>query len=134
MILVDSSVLVAFLRGDGRREVVHLKEALDQGLRVGLEPHVYQEVLQGARDEGEWKRLDAYLSTQVVYGVRHGLRSQRDAARIYYDARRRGLTVRSLVDCLVAQTALENDVALLALDRDYDSIAAVRPLRLWRSH
>jgi hypothetical protein len=32
----------------------------------------------------------------------------------------------------VAQTALDNDVALLAHDRDYQAIAAVRPLRLWR--
>jgi hypothetical protein len=131
MILVDSSVLIAFLRGDGGPEARRLEQALVDRATVGLEPHVFQEVLQGARDEAEWLRLDAYLSTQVMYRLRHGIDSHREAARIYHDCRRRGLTVRSIVDCLIAQTALDNDVALLARDRDYRSIAEVRPLRMW---
>ncbi len=35
-----------------------------------------------------------------------------------------------LVDCLIAQTALENQLKLLASDRDYEAIAKVRPLEL----
>ncbi|RLA59144.1 MAG: hypothetical protein DRR04_09255, partial [Gammaproteobacteria bacterium] len=41
------------------------------------------------------------------------------AARIYYDCRRTGITVRSSVDCLIAQCALENELVLLHQDRDY---------------
>lgn len=131
MILVDSSVLVDYLRGDRTPEASRFESALDRGLPFGIERHVFQEVLQGARDEVEWERLSAYLSSQRFYDLRRGLESHRDAARIYFDCRRRGLAVRSLVDCLVAQAALENRVALLVRDRDYRMIAQVRPLVFW---
>jgi predicted nucleic acid-binding protein len=51
------------------------------------------------------------------------------AARIYFDCRRRGLTVRSTIDCFIAQLALEHRLALLHDDRGYAAIARVRPLR-----
>jgi predicted nucleic acid-binding protein len=51
-----------------------------------------------------------------------------DAARIYYDCRRRGLTVRSTLDCVVAQIAIEHGVPLLHDDRDYTAISRVRSL------
>ena len=54
----------------------------------------------------------------------------REAARIYYDCRRRGLTLRSTVDCFIAQLAIEVDGVLLHNDGDFESIAQVRPLRL----
>jgi len=37
--------------------------------------------------------------------------------------------VRSAADCLIAQIALENELALLHSDRDFEAIAEVRPLR-----
>jgi predicted nucleic acid-binding protein len=51
------------------------------------------------------------------------------AARIYYDLRRRGLTVRSPIDCCIAQAALENDLLLIHNDRDFETIAQVRSLQ-----
>lgn len=51
------------------------------------------------------------------------------AARIYYDLRRQGLTVRSPIDCCIAQTALQNDLLLVHNDRDFETIAQVRPLQ-----
>lgn len=131
MILVDSCALVGYFRGDDDPIANRFSWVVDQGIPFCIDPHVYQEVLQGARDEREWRKLDAYLSTQTVRRVARGLESHREAARIYYDCRRRGLTVRSLVDCLIAQTALEHDLELLTDDRDYRSIARVRPLRFW---
>jgi predicted nucleic acid-binding protein len=52
-----------------------------------------------------------------------------DAARIYYDARRVGMTIGSTIDCCIAQTALANDLLLLHDDGDYERIASVRSLR-----
>lgn len=51
------------------------------------------------------------------------------AARIYFDLRRRGLTVGSPIDCCIAQIALEYDVLLLHRDRDFEAIAGVRTFR-----
>jgi len=49
------------------------------------------------------------------------------AARIYFDCRRVGLAVRSAIDCLIAQVAIEHDVPLLHDDRNFEQIAQVLP-------
>jgi hypothetical protein len=56
--------------------------------------------------------------------------THRRAARIYYDCRRAGRTVRSGVDCLVARLALDRGGFLQADDRDCAGIAVVRPLKI----
>ncbi len=83
MILLDTSVLVDFLRGLTTIEAQKFTEGLGQQIPFGLCPMVYQEVLMGARDETEWQTLDIYLSTQRLYDVTQARESYRDAARIY---------------------------------------------------
>ena len=129
MILVDASVLIPFLRGTDTVATRHLAQALEDDVPVYLTPIGVQEVLQGARDEQEWRRLDTYLSTQPLVEPEDALTTCRRAARIYFDCRRRGLTVRGTIDCMVAQLALDHDLVLLHDDRDYDAIRRVRPLR-----
>ena len=129
MILVDASVLIPFLRGTDTVATRHLAQALEDDVPVYLTPIGVQEVLQGARDEQEWRRLDTYLSTQPLVEPADALTTCRRAARIYFDCRRRGLTVRGTIDCMVAQLALDHDLVLLHDDRDYDAIRRVRPLR-----
>jgi predicted nucleic acid-binding protein len=51
------------------------------------------------------------------------------AARIYYDLRRQGLTVRSSIDCCIAQAALEHNLLLIHNDRDFETIVEVRSLK-----
>lgn len=91
-----------------------------------------QEILQGAKDSREWRMLHRYLQTQhVIFPVKpwdHGV----EAARIYFDCRRKGLTVRSTVDCYIAQQVLDEDGDLLHDDSDFETIHRVRPLREFR--
>ncbi len=129
MILVDTSALLPFLAGRSTRGSEAVAKALSEGLEIGLAPAVVQEILQGARDESEWRRLKAYLQTQMILAPRDPLATHVAAARIYYDCRRRGLTVRSTLDCVIAQIAIEHGVPLLHDDRDYDAIARVRALK-----
>lgn len=53
----------------------------------------------------------------------------RNAARIFYDLRRQGLTVRSTIDCCIAQIAIAHQATLVHNDRDFETIAQVRSLR-----
>lgn len=126
---MDTSALLPFLAGRSTRASEALADALTEGLEIALTPIVVQEVLQGAREEQEWRRLRSYLLTQAILSSRDPTATHIAAARIYYDCRRRGLTVRSTLDCVVAQIAIENGVPLLHDDRDYDAIARVRPLK-----
>jgi len=52
-----------------------------------------------------------------------------EAAGLYRTARRRGLTIRSSVDCLIAVCALRNDLEVLHDDRDFTALSEVSTLR-----
>jgi predicted nucleic acid-binding protein len=130
LIVVDSSVLIGFLRGHRSPAISRLR-ALEEEETPFLLPAVcYQEVLQGAKDEKEWNLLSEYLGAQILLLAEDPFATHRAAARIYFDCRRKGLTLRSSVDCVIAQLVLEEDGTLLHDDGDFDSIAKVRPLRM----
>ena len=86
------------------------------------------ELLQGAKDEREWGLLDEYLSAQ--YYLEATENTWRDAARIYFELRRKGLTISSPMDCCIAQVAMDGDALLLHRDRDFEKIGRIRPLKL----
>ena len=46
---------------------------------------------------------------------------------MYLDCRREGLTVRSTVDCLIAQCAIESELVLLHHDMDFKRIVRMVP-------
>lgn len=50
------------------------------------------------------------------------------AAQIYYDLQRQGLTVRSSIDCCIAQLAIEHQLILIHNDRNFETIARVTSL------
>ncbi|MEI6362366.1 MAG: PIN domain-containing protein [Actinomycetes bacterium] len=50
------------------------------------------------------------------------------AAGLYRHARWSGVTVRRLVDCLIAAVAIDHDVPVLHADRDFDALSRVSPL------
>jgi predicted nucleic acid-binding protein len=55
-----------------------------------------------------------------------------EAARIHFELRRSGLTVRSILDCCIAQIALDGPLTLVHNDRDFEAIGKVRALRAKR--
>jgi predicted nucleic acid-binding protein len=126
MILVDTSVWVDVLRDRGAARRAALDTALNDDDAV-LTRFQELELLQGARDEREWTLLREYLDVQEYLAA--GNDTWANAARIYFDLRRQGKTVRSPVDCCIAQIAIDHGVLLLHRDRDFEVIAEVRPLR-----
>jgi predicted nucleic acid-binding protein len=53
------------------------------------------------------------------------------AAEIYRTLRRRGITIRKTIDCMIAAVALENDIPLLHRDRDFDPIKKYCGLKIY---
>lgn len=123
MILADTSVIIDFLKGQTNLKAELFHEVLRRKIPFGLSPYTYQEVLQGARNEEEYAILRAYLSTQKLYFLPQEKATYEKAAQLYFSLRRRGITVRSTIDVLIALTAIENDLLLLHNDRDFDLIA-----------
>lgn len=131
MILVDTSVLIDFFRGNKNEASQKFKKVLERGVPFGITSFVYQEILQGAKMEDEYHLLNEYLLTQRFYLPRDPIQSFAAAARIYFDCRRNGLTVRSTIDCVIAQIAIEHELLLLHNDSDFDAMAGVVPIKIY---
>jgi len=124
LILVDTSVIIDFLKGHHNAKTELFESVLKQKAPYGLASYTYQEVLQGARDEREYKRLKDYLSTQRICFLPETIELYEKAALLFFNLRRQGFTPRSTIDILIALTAMENDLFLLHNDRDFDMIAS----------
>jgi predicted nucleic acid-binding protein len=131
MILADTSVLIDFLRGSKTESCDKFKNILHQGIPFGINSFIFQEVLQGAKSEKEYRLLRQYLETQRFYHPQDPIDSFAKAARIYFKCRRKGVTVRSTIDCIIARIAMENDLFLLHSDTDFDAMASVVPLKIY---
>jgi predicted nucleic acid-binding protein len=126
VLLIDTSVWITVFR-DRSGQVRQQLETLIDNRDVLLTRFTQLELLQRSLDEKEWNLLSTYLDTQ--YYIEPTSNSWQAAARIYYDLRRKGLTVRSPIDCCIAQAALENNLLLIHNDRDFETIAKVRSLQ-----
>ena len=132
MVLVDTSILIDFLRGAENSAVGRFQQILDSNIPFGISPLTYLEVLQGTRTDKDYATVKSYLETHRFFGLLDEKESYAAAARIYFDCRRKGITINSTVDCLIAQTAIENDLALLHNDTDFDRMRRVAPLKIYR--
>lgn len=54
------------------------------------------------------------------------------AAEIYRSLRRKGITIRKSVDCMIASVAIENDIPLLHNDKDFEAIEKHCGLKCYR--
>lgn len=131
MILVDTSVLIDFFKGSKNEATSRFKLILEQGLNFGITSQIFQEVLQGAKSEKEYEMLRRYLETQRFFQPKDPIASFAEAARIFFQCRKRGLTIRSTIDCLIAQIALEHDLLILHSDQDFHLMANVIPLKIY---
>jgi predicted nucleic acid-binding protein len=129
VVIVDTSVWIDVLRDGAGRERRALALAIGDE-EAALTRFTQLELLQGTRDEREWGLLQAALDTQPYLEAKAS--TWTDAARIYFDLRRTGRTVRSPIDCCIAQIAIDHAALLLHRDRDFTTIAQMRPLReMW---
>ena len=132
MVLVDTSVLVDFLKGTSNRKTALLEEVMERDIPYGIASYTFQELLQGTRSENEFITLKMYLSTQTVYYLPHNIQTYEAAASMYLNLRRESVEPRSTIDILIALTAIKNDLLLLHNDPDFDAlvekVAALRSL------
>ena len=131
MILVDTSVLIDLFKGTENEAVDSFRDIIRQQRPFGITAEIYLEVLQGAKTSKEYISLKEYLSTQRFFHPKDPLTSYADAANIYYSCRRKGVTIRSTIDCLIAQIAIEHELLLLHNDNDFNAMASVVGLHVY---
>ncbi|MDR2205466.1 MAG: PIN domain nuclease [Flavobacteriaceae bacterium] len=127
MILVDTSILIGYFKGLKGEPYDKLDILINQNIPIGICSQIYQEVLQGAKDEKEFDVLKKYLNTMDIYDLRYGKKSYENAARLYFECRKAGITPRSTIDVIIAQIAIENNLLLFHNDKDFVQISQVFP-------
>ena len=118
MILVDSSVWVDYFNGTASSETDFLDAALGSE-PVAIGDLILAEVLQGFRSNSDYEVAKGMLMSLTVFDLL-GAEIALKAADNYRTLRRRGVTVRKTVDCIIATFCIERHLPLLYSDRDFD--------------
>ena len=126
MILIDTSAWVEFLRGTGSPTCDRVDELL--AVDIATCDAIRMEILAGARDEAHLRDLRGLLARATLLPIQPVDYEQ--AAAIYRACRKQGETVRKLIDCLIAATAIRHEVPVLHSDVDFEVISRHTPLRV----
>ena len=127
MVLIDTSIWINVLGKNYSPSYAHNLQDIIAGRDVVLTRFQQLEILQGCSTEKEWAKLSEYLDGQDYLETLPA--TWPSAARIFYDLRKKGVTVRSPIDCCIAQIAIEQQVILIHNDRDFDVIGEYFPLQ-----
>ena len=129
-VLVDTSVWIDHLRDRPGAAVAELAGWLsDDADRILVNEVVTTELLRGVRSDRDAMQLQGALD-KLAQADPIRREDWLLSARVYRTCRAAGLTLRSPMDCLMASHALRLQVAVLAIDRDFEAIASCTPLRL----
>jgi len=121
MVLVDTTVWIDLFSGLSTSQVALLESLIAQREDICLCGVILTEVLQGIRDDKEHSETKAIFSDLLYLPMTRETFLM--AAHIYRSLRARGITIRNSIDCMIAAVCIENKVALLHNDRDFDIIS-----------
>lgn len=118
MTVVDTSVWVDFFRGTHNAQTNWLLENLGNPT-ISLTELSLCEILQGERTEAAFEDVCKALLQLTVHPT-CGTELAVESATCYFHLRRRGITIRSSIDCLIATFCIRGGHFLLHNDRDFD--------------
>ncbi len=127
--IFDTSVWINFSKGIENPQALMLEDYLKNSPRlIFLTPTILQEFLMGLRTEKDifkYQSQFSYLNLLKPDWEKTSI----SAAKLYFDLRKKGVTIRKSTDCLIAQIAIENNVLLVHNDTDFELIAQNSSLR-----
>jgi hypothetical protein len=120
--LIDSSAWIEYLRATGSATNLLVRELIKNPDTIAVTEPIIMELLAGAPDITAQRKIERLVDGAALLTIDNRT-DWRDAAAIHVAARRRGRTVRKLVDCLIASIAARTGAVLVHNDTDYDMIA-----------
>jgi predicted nucleic acid-binding protein len=128
VIVVDSSVWINLTRNVDSPGVSRLENRLKtKEILVG--DLILVEVLQGCRTQDEVRRTERLLG-MFETDTMAGWEAARRAAENYRHLRKRGITIRSTIDVMIATYCIDRGYGLLTEDQDFVPMAQHLELRL----
>ena len=132
-VIVDSSVWIDAL--NPKRETPEKKlliQMIQNDYPIFLCPVIYQEILQGIREEKTFAEIKLILQQFRMINI-DIMHVTNYAVDLYRCLRKKGITVRKSVDCLIASYAIIADMYLLHNDKDFDQIAGESRLKIYKA-
>jgi predicted nucleic acid-binding protein len=126
MIIVDTSVWIEFLEGGNHWTKERLKKKIADRESVAYTEFILLEILTGLKRREERETVERNFQTNVLLSGKRSTTML--AAEIYQEMRRKGKTIRSIVDCLISAVAIETGATILHKDRDFEYIAEYYPI------
>ena len=130
MIVVDTSVWIDVLNNVDTPPAKTCVRLIEGGEPVALTDVIFTEVLQGLSDESEANEVERHLRAFPMLRL-ESLEEFALAAELYRSARRKGITIRKTLDCLIAAPCVRANAPLLHADKDFDRLASCTPLRIY---
>jgi predicted nucleic acid-binding protein len=128
MILVDSSVWIGVLLGHRTSQVNRLREFIDHEDDLLTGDLILCEVLLGARDEADARRIEDALREFPVANISDAELAVAAGAN-YRFLRSRGITIRKTIDLIIGTFCIERGHHLLHSDRDFEPMERLLGLR-----
>lgn len=121
VILVDTTVWIDFFRGRNTTQVQNLERLISENRDICVCGVILTEILQGIREDKDYTAALTSLESFIYLPMRQ--MTFKKAAEMYRTLRRKGVTIRNAVDCMIAAVAIEHDIPLLHNDRDFIPIS-----------
>jgi len=128
--IFDTSVWVDFLRGRQTANAELLQHHIYNDEKVFICPIIYQEILQGVKNEHELVGLKELLLALDFLSL-DGYFAADGGAAVYRQLRAAGLTIRKPNDCAIAFYAIHFNLKLVHNDSDFDKIAKLTSLETY---
>lgn len=126
MLIVDASVWIDYFNGTVNAHTDMLDQILGHR-EIGIGDITLCEVLQGLRRQKDFDTAREAMLQFPVFTM-GGAHIALKAAENYRSLRRKGITIRKIVDCLIATFVIEN--RFYFLHRDHDFVPFERKLGL----
>ncbi|MDR1222317.1 MAG: PIN domain-containing protein [Tannerella sp.] len=131
-ILIDTSVWIDFFNSTNLSpETEILRQLITDNQSIYLCPIIYQEILQGIRNDQTFEYIrEILLDFEMIDFT--WMETTDKAIEIYRTLRKKGITIRKSNDCLIAAYAILADVRILYKDRDFTQIAKGYNLKIFQ--
>jgi predicted nucleic acid-binding protein len=130
-IIVDTSVWIdSFNPKIKTPEKETLIQLIQNDVPIYLCPMIYQEILQGIREDKEFERIKFILQQYKILNL-DIMHVTNYAVDLYRHLRKKGKTIRKSMDCLIASYAIISGMYLLHNDTDFTQIAGGSKLKIY---
>ncbi|MGO4289551.1 type II toxin-antitoxin system VapC family toxin [Chitinophaga sp. RAB17] len=132
-LIFDTSVWIDYTGKKETPQTLLLTYYLENELETPLVPVVAQELLQGIKEDSQHAKLKEILRWHTKLELPHMMAAM-GAGTLYRRLRKKGVTILSGNDCVIAFYAMSFDLEVVHNDSDFDLISSHTGLKTWQNN